>query len=77
MTTEQLKEYLGIVLDMEKERYLQNNLRAQLNQRISSLGVPDYSIHKPDSPKSSFEYENPFSLLFGCIIIGGIGGGSL
>lgn len=42
MNAEQLKEYLGIVVDMEKECFLQEQLRRQLEWQISSLGNPGY-----------------------------------
>lgn len=42
MNAAQLKEYLSIVVDMEKECYLQERLRADLEYRISTLGNANY-----------------------------------
>lgn len=43
MRTEELKEYLGIVVDMEKSIFLQNNLCANITEQIKSLKKQKYS----------------------------------
>ena len=40
MNSEQIKEYLGIVVDMEKNVYLQNQAVMRLKGEINSLGIP-------------------------------------
>lgn len=50
MTTEQLKEYLSIVVDMEKNIYLQERAIRELEWKIEGLGHP--TIHEePVKPK--------------------------
>lgn len=40
MDTADLKEYISIIVDLEKNRYLQEKLIAGLRQKISRLGIP-------------------------------------
>lgn len=49
MTTNELKEYLRIVVDMERECYTQERLRSQLVYQIQSLGNRR-EIAKPTEP---------------------------
>ncbi len=40
MELKDLREYLSMVLDMEENKFLQENAKAQLNSKISSLCIP-------------------------------------
>lgn len=62
MNAEQLKEYLGIVVDMEKECFLLEQLRRQLEWRISSLGNPGYV--KPVEPPNDIDHGGLVVLCF-------------
>ena len=66
----QLKEYLEIVIDMEKNIYLQNQVIDQLQNEISSLGKPKI-FSKPDEPKKYTSGVIAIVLL--CVIFGVIG----
>lgn len=44
MGTEELKEYLGIVVDMEQSIFLQNRLITDLQKRIKELQVPQVFV---------------------------------
>lgn len=68
-----LKDYLGVVADMEKERYMQNNLYNYLQQHVSRLGIPSH-IPKPIHPVS-FEAIELLGWLGGGALYGFIGGG--
>lgn len=70
MNAEQLKEYLGIVVDMEKECFLQEQLRRQLEWQISSLGNPGYiaPVKEPDIPGLSDMGTMIFLLLIAFVI---------
>ena len=46
MKVSELKTYLGIVLDLEKERYLQERMVQQLERRIAQLGHPK-KLYRP------------------------------
>lgn len=50
MTVNQLKEYLGIALDIEKNIFLQNKLLTELKQEIERLKQPKH-IPDPQEPK--------------------------
>lgn len=49
MNTTELKEYLSIVVDMEKSIFLQKNLISSFNQQLSQLEKPEY-LASPDKP---------------------------
>lgn len=49
MGMEELKEYLGIVVDMEQSVYLQKSLRSNIEQEIERLKVPK-KINDPVEP---------------------------
>lgn len=51
MNTTQLKEYMGYIVDMEKNCYLQNNVAKDIQQRISSLDYPIESYPCPAAPE--------------------------
>lgn len=68
-----LKDYLGVVADMEKERHMQNNLYNYLQQHISRLGIPSH-ISKPIRPVT-FEAIELLGWLCQGAIFGFIGGG--
>ena len=53
METEKLKEYLSIAVDMEKNIYLQQNIIAQLEEKIRKLRMPQIFVDpaKPTYPK--------------------------
>lgn len=63
MTTNELKDYLGIIVDMEKERYLQEQLKSQLQYRISRLGYAQ-NYYEPQK-------EKVYSGEWGSLLIGG------
>lgn len=50
MTTEKIKEYLGMVLDMEKALYVQSNTIKRLYGKYHRLGNPNY-IAPPEKEK--------------------------
>lgn len=54
MTTAELKEYLDVVVDMEKSIYLQEHLATQLRNEIELLAKPKTIIrpYKPSPPSS-------------------------
>lgn len=56
METKDLEEYLGIVVDLEKNIYMQNQLMENLQRKISALAVPGEIIRpvQPPKPKHSF-----------------------
>lgn len=49
MSTEELKEYLGIVVDMEESVFLQNRLCQSIDQEIECLKVPN-EFPDPNEP---------------------------
>ena len=49
MNTQQLKEYLGIVVDMEKNIFMQEHAIDQLESQSQLLGVPHH-FSKPTPP---------------------------
>lgn len=53
MELEKLKEYLGIVVDMEKDIYVQQNIIAELNAKIRALQIPQTFVDpsEPAYPK--------------------------
>lgn len=90
MSTEELKEYLGIVVDMEESVFFQNRLCQNIDQEIERLKIPT-EFPDPDepiepsalSPSLTFEpelYECPHSTVgiiagcIGCFFAGGCGG---
>ena len=52
METNELKEYLGIVVDMEKNIYLQKEMIGKLQKEISHLGIAN-TYEKPQLPELS------------------------
>lgn len=56
METKDLEEYLRIVVDLEKNIYMQEQLIKNLRQKISSLGIPKQFIEPvlPSAPKKYF-----------------------
>lgn len=76
MRTEELKEYLGIVVDMEKNIYIQEQLVKSLTLKISTLGHPR-AIQAPMKIKPNLKYsasifEGGLSAIFSGGIIGGL-----
>ena len=72
MKVSELKTYLGIVLDLEKERYLQERMVQQLERRIAQLGHPK-KLYRP--VKKEVHCYEVGSLLFGAFIVGAVPGG--
>lgn len=71
MSTEELKEYLGIIVDMEKSIYLQKNLLTDIGYKIEKLKVPKIISDpaEPHMPKYPVEpkYSKPHSAVgIGC-----------
>lgn len=73
MKTYTLKDYLGDVVNMEKELHMQNNLYAYLQQQISQLGIPA-NIEKPIR-SGAFDAMDLLMWLGGGALFGFIGGG--
>lgn len=82
MSTEELKEYLGIVVDMEKSIFLQNNLCANITGQIESLKKAKVFVDpsepvepQPDITTHTHGFELIFiiavyfGIAFGCAII--------
>lgn len=70
METVKLKEYLGIVVDMEKNIYMQKKLIAKIQNRANQLGIA-YPYEKPAKPTAG-SIKWPI-LFFPCVmIIGGL-----
>lgn len=67
MSTEELKEYLGIVVDMEKSIFLQRSLISKTNQEIEQLKIPK-SIPDPVKPSEPMRPTPPSKTGFGWII---------
>lgn len=59
METEKLKEYLGIVVDMEQDIFLKNQLIKQLSNQIAVLGK-EQIILEPREPVKQSPPENSF-----------------
>lgn len=75
MDTQALKEYLGIVVDMEKNIYLQEQLVSNLNNRIEKLKQPQIFLDptkpvEPSCPKSLNLVSNWAACVL-AIVIGG------
>ena len=70
MNSEQIKEYLGIVVDMEKNVYLQNQAVMRLKSEINSLGIPRH-FEEPQKP-AEYKSDAPAKIIF-CLICGIIG----
>ncbi len=70
----ELKQYLGVIFDLEKEHYMQKLLLEKIQSRISELGIPQTFI-KPELPKNSTKFEG-WLIALG-IIVGFIAGGAL
>lgn len=75
MTTEQLKEYLGIVVDMEKNIFTLEQLKEKLLQNIGSLGIPknipapmESEPHREETKASEIIFRVIVSILTGFII---------
>lgn len=69
MTYEQLKEYISIILDMEKNIYIQKNTLENMYRKRNSLGVKR-NIDIPSCEKSQtdyVEYMLRVGLIFGAI----------
>lgn len=56
MKTPELKEYLGIVVDMEKNIFLQERLLKDMTEKVGRLGVPK-TFDKPIQPTQLSEPE--------------------
>jgi len=67
MTTKELQKYLGVIFDLEKERYMQNCLYNELQNRIANLGIAR-SYDKPDELTVSRSGPG-FAIL--CTLVGG------
>lgn len=79
MSTEKLKEYLGIVVDMEENIFLQNSLIDRINCQIAELKIPKMFVDpakptEPAEPKRLPEL-NAGDLTLGIIYCGLIGFG--
>lgn len=61
MSTEELKEYLGIVVDMEKSIFLQERLLKEMTEKVGRLGVPK-TYEKPIQPTQLSEPEKKITL---------------
>ena len=72
MTTTSLKEYLAIVIDMEKNIFLQNQAIDLLKNESNEMGKPSLN-HKPIEP----ERDKSNSLIAFVYLAFGIGGGLL
>lgn len=66
MTTTSLKDYLEIVVDMEKNIFLQNQAISRLQGEIDELGKPN-SYDKPLEPVKP-EETNPGEILLGLLL---------
>ncbi len=73
MKTNALKDYLSVVANIEKERYMQDNLYSYLQQRISQLGIPAH-IEKPIR-SGAFDATDLLMWIGGGALFGFIGGG--
>ncbi|MCD7822807.1 MAG: hypothetical protein LUG86_02120 [Oscillospiraceae bacterium] len=75
MELNDLKEYLGMVVDLEKNIYLQNELISEIEKKAESLGV-EKIYTKPDLKESSAGVYGLFTVIgvvFSCLTIyGGI-----
>lgn len=69
MTTEKLKEYLGIVIDMEKNIYMQYQTIQEIQWEIDGLGL-EQEIPKPDKDEQCERGTIEFMLAAFCFIIG-------
>lgn len=75
MTAAEIKEYLGMCIELEKEVYTQNRAIAQLRYNISLLG--NYRIiNEPTAPGKTVN-ENGINAMFWGMILAGIGGISI
>ena len=61
MRTEELKEYLGIVIDMEKNIFLQERLLKDMTEKVGRLGDPK-TFDKPIRPTQLSEPEKKTDL---------------
>lgn len=72
MTYEQTKTYLSILLDMEKNIYIQENILGNMYKEMNSLGIKGEYEH-PIHQKSSPDFSDDMSTTgWGMGIIGGI-----
>jgi len=62
MQTQQLKEYLGIVVDMEKSIYLMDKVTQELKQRIEPLGI-NRPIRVPQKESCEYKGKGPRALI--------------
>lgn len=68
MNTAELKEYLGIVVDMEKNIYLQKHLISNFDREIETLKIsPKFTNpERPSHPGSAVDY--PVGrIILGCV----------
>lgn len=61
-----LKEYLGIVVDMEKHIYLQKRALSTCRAKIKTLGQPT-ALTEPHQPEVQTEFPFPFALMGGIV----------
>lgn len=76
MSKEELKEYIGIVVDMEKECYLQNTLLYEMQNQIYSLQNTS-SIRQIEEPTIEKSNNNKMDFAILGLILGGIAGAIL
>ncbi len=74
MDTVGLKEYLGIVVDMEQSIYMQKQLSKRLDDEIDALSMPKQlsaprKPNCPEAPREPVKTGNSFWLLFACPIV--------
>lgn len=75
MTKNEIRDYLGMLVDLEREHFMQTNLIATLQDRISRLGHPG-QIDEPVMAMPRGE-ETDWDNLAVAIVLGGILGGIL
>lgn len=77
MQTAELREYLGIVVDMEENIYLQQKLKSNIEQRIEQLRIPKV-FQDPVAPEKPTIHEcekdaiigtNAIFAVVGCIVL--------
>lgn len=68
MTTNELKEYLGMVVDMEKSIRLQDELIGKMERKIASLAIPR-KYTKPAAPRRQAPRTSPVKEVLGGIAL--------
>ena len=73
MTTQNLKEYLGIILDLESNVYFQQKLINDLQSRIRALKVQKESLTPPKKPKPPEKPEISYISVWTSLSIAAVG----